>query len=245
MPTAPTPTTRDLMARPSAGDRSPGPQVLHRAIAILTVVGESEDQLTLTSIAARTGLPLSTAYRLSQALLHGGLLERSGDGDFYRVGAGMVALAAPAMHRLDVQLVAPHLYSLAGDIEITASLGMPGEDDVVTVCSARPTHKFCGNQLPGARQALAGSAMGMAVLAFHRGPPAGPLERVRRLGYADGTGTQGEHVRAIAVPVFGVDGLVWGSIGVQALRRRLTDDLVHDILPVMQQHARRIGSRRN
>ena len=233
------------MARHSAGEGPPGPQVLHRAIAILTAVGESEDQLTLTSIAARTGLPLSTAYRLSQALLHGGLLERSADGEYYRVGAGMVALAAPALHRLNVQTVAPQLYSLAGDIGITASLGMPEDNDVVTVCSARPVQKFCGNQLPGSRQALADSAMGMAMLAFHRRPAVATLERVRRRGYADTVGTQGDHVRAIAVPVFGEDGLVWGSVGVQALRRRLTDELVRDILPVIQQHARRIGARQN
>lgn len=232
------------MARHSAGETPPGPQVLHRAIAILTAVGESEDELTLTSIAARTGLPLSTAYRLSQALLHGGLLERSADGEYYRVGAGMVALAAPALHRLNLQAVAPHLHSLAGDIEITASLGMPEDDDVVTVCSARPVQRFCGHQLPGSRQALSDSAMGMAMLAFGRGPAVAELERVRRWGYADAIGTQGEHVRAIAVPVFGDDGRVWGSVGVQALRRRLTDDLVRDILPVMKQHAGRIGARR-
>ncbi|MGU3497263.1 IclR family transcriptional regulator [Mycobacterium sp. C31M] len=233
------------MARPSAGDAAPGPQVLHRAIAILTAVGESADQLTLTSISARTGLPLSTAYRLSQALVHGGLLERSADGDHYRVGAGMVALAAPALHRLNVQALAPHLHSLAGDIDITANLGVPEDDEVVTVCSARPVHRFCGNQLPGARQALSGSAMGMAMLAFDRGVNNSAMEQVRRLGYAESTGPQGAHVRAIAVPVFGGDGRVWGSVGVQALRRRLTDDVVRDILPVMRRHARHIGSRRN
>ncbi|MCV7431174.1 IclR family transcriptional regulator [Mycolicibacterium bacteremicum] len=233
------------MARHSDGEAPPGPQVLHRAIAILTAVGESEDRLTLTSIAARTGLPLSTAYRLSQALLHGGLLERSADGEFYRVGAGMVALAAPALHRLNVQTVAPYLHSLAGEIGITASLGMAEDDDVVTICSARPVQRFCGNQLPGSRQALADSAMGMAMQAFHRGPAAPTLERVRRLGYADTTGTQGDHVRAIAVPVFDRGGQVWGAVGVQALRRRLTDELVRDIIPAIQQQARRIGAHRD
>ena len=226
-----------------AGEPPPGPQVLHRAIAILTVVGESADQLTLTSIAARTGLPLSTVYRLSQGLLHGGLLERSDDGERYRVGSGMVALAAPALHRLDVQTLAPHLYSLATDIEITANLGLPEDDEVVTVCSARPARRFCGNQLPGMRQPLSDSAMGMAMRAFTRRPAAAGLERVRRLGYADSSGPQGTQVRAIAVPIFGGDGQVWGALGVQAMRRRLTDDLVRDIVPRMRQRADRIGSR--
>ncbi|WP_231514619.1 IclR family transcriptional regulator [Mycobacterium sp. URHB0044] len=217
-----------------------GPQSVHRAIAILAAFSDADPELSLTSIAARTGLPVSTTYRLAQALQHSGLLERAGDGDDrYRIGSGLVALAAPALHRLSVQTLAPHLQSLATDIEITASFGVVDHHDMLTVFSARPARRFCGNQLPGPRQPLARSAMGMAVLAFSR-PAEQELALVRRRGYADGTGAQGAHVRAIAVPVLGRDGNAWGAVGVQALRRRLTDELVHDILPVIRRHANRI-----
>lgn len=233
------------MARPSSADRPPGPQVLHRAVAILTAVGDAEPGISLTSLAARTGLPLSTAYRLAQALLHDGLLERAGDDEHYRVGSVLVALAAPAAHRLNVAALTPHLYALAGDIEITASFGLAETDDIVTMCTARPARRFCTNQLPGARQPLAHSAMGMAVGAFTRGQGWSVREQVRRRGYADATGSQGHHVRAIAVPVFDGNGRAWGAVGVQALRRRLTDDLIREILPVMQRHAQRIGTSRD
>jgi DNA-binding IclR family transcriptional regulator len=213
---------------------------VQRAIAVLNAFGDAEPELSLTSIAARTGLPVSTTYRLAQALLNDGLLERSEDGDGYRIGLGLLALATPALHRLRVQSLTPHLYSLAADIEITASFGIPTDDDLLTVLSARPASKFCGNQLPGPRQPLTHSAMGMAVLAFTRGIAEPALESVRRRGYADATGRQGEHVRAIAVPVMGSDGEAWGSIGVQALRQRLTDDLVREILPVIHRHALRM-----
>jgi DNA-binding IclR family transcriptional regulator len=233
------------MVRPSSADRAPGPQVLHRAIAVLTTVGDAEPGLSLTSIAARTGLPLSTAYRLVQALVYDGLLERVGEDERYRVGSGLVALAAPALHRIDMAALTPHLYALAGDIEITASFGLAETDAMVTVCSARPVRRFCTNQLPSARQPLAHSAMGMAAQAFTRGPDWPALEQVRRRGFADTTGSQGHHVRAIAVPVFDGHGRAWGAVGVQALRRRLTDDLIREILPVIQRHAQRIGTSRD
>jgi DNA-binding IclR family transcriptional regulator len=216
-----------------------GPQSVHRAIAILAAFSDADPELSLTSIAARTALPVSTTYRLAQALQHSGLLERAGDGDRYRIGSGLVALAAPALHRLSVHTLAPHLQSLATDIEITASFGVVDHHDMLTVFSARPARRFCDNQLPGPRQPLAHSAMGMAVLAFSR-PAEQELTLVRRRGYADWTGAQGDHVRAIAVPVLGRDGDAWGAVGVQALRRRLTDEVVHDILPVIRRHASRI-----
>lgn len=218
-----------------------GPQAVQRAVAILGVFGEAEPELTLKSISARTGLPVSTAYRLVQALQHSGLLERSDDGRSYRIGSGLVALAAPALHRLNVQTLAPQLHSLAADIEITASFGVADADNMLTVFSARPVTRYCGHQLPGSRQSLAHSAMGMALLAFKRRPTGPALDLVRRRGYADAPGRQGDHVRAIAVPVMGGDGDAWGAVGVQALRRRMTDDLVHEILPAIRRHAHRIA----
>jgi DNA-binding IclR family transcriptional regulator len=230
------------MTRPvGQAEAKAGPQAVQRAVAILGVFSEGEPELSLKSISARTGLPVSTAYRLAQALQHSGLLERSDDGRSYRIGTGLVALTAPALHRLNVQTLAPQLHSLAADIEITASFGIAEADDMFTVFSARPVTRFCGHQLPGSRQSLAHSAMGMAVLAFKRRPTEPALELVRRRGYADASGRQGDHVRAIAVPVMGGDGDAWGAVGVQALRRRMTDDLVHEMLPVIRRHAHRIA----
>ncbi len=230
------------MTRPVRPDQAKaGPQAVQRAVEILGVVSEAEAALSLKSISARTGLPVSTAYRLVQALQHSGLLERTDDGRSYQIGSGLVALAAPAIHRLNVQALAPQLHSLAADIEITASFGVARADHLLTLLSARPVTKFCDHQLPGSRQPLEHSAMGMAVLAFSRRPTRPALELVRRRGYADASGRQGDHVRAIAVPVMGRDGDVWGAVGVQALRRRLTDDLMHEILPAIQRHAHRIS----
>ncbi|MBC2639126.1 MULTISPECIES: IclR family transcriptional regulator [unclassified Rhodococcus (in: high G+C Gram-positive bacteria)] len=226
-----------------------GSQAVERAIAVLACFEGGAADLTLSALAARTGLAVSTAYRIVQALVRGGLLERDERTDCYRVGPSLISLALPSLGRIDAESFAPHLYSLAARLRLTASLGVAKDDVAVTVFSARPPERFCTHQLPGARQPLQSSAMGMAILAFGtafaRGGGAvttrSDLERVRQVGYA-ATLSENREVRAIAVPVLDADGRSRGALGVQALRRRLTDDLVREIVPPMRGVAARIGA---
>ena len=225
-----------------------GSQAVERAIAVLACFEGGVTDLTVSALAARTGLAVSTAYRIVQALVRGGLLERDEHTDCYRVGPSLISLAVPSLGRHDAEAFAPHLYSLAARVKLTASLSVAKDDVAVTVFSARPPERFCTHQLPGARQPLQTSAMGMAILAFgsasaRRGRPASPeLERVRRLGYAAALSSENRDVLAVAVPVLDADGRPRGALGVQALRRRLTDDLVREIVPPMRGVAARIGA---
>ncbi|PBC36358.1 IclR family transcriptional regulator [Rhodococcus sp. ACS1] len=227
-----------------------GSQAVERAIAVLACFEGGATDLTVSALAARTGLAVSTAYRIVQALVRGGLLERDEHTDCYRVGPSLISLAVPSLGRHDAEAFAPHLYSLAARVKLTASLGVAKDDVAVTVFSARPPERFCTHQLPGARQPLQTSAMGMAILAFgtasaRRGssvPVPSDLERVRRRGYAAAFSAENRDVLAVAVPVLDADGRPRGALGVQALRRRLTDDLVREIVPLMRGVAARIGA---
>ena len=49
-----------------------GPQSVHRAVAVLRAFGDAEPELSLTSLAARAQLSVSTTYRLAQALISSG-----------------------------------------------------------------------------------------------------------------------------------------------------------------------------
>lgn len=207
-----------------------GSCAVERAVAVLGCFDDGAAELTVSSLAARTGLPVSSAHRIAQALVRGGLLERAPDG--YRIGSGLISLAVPPLVRLGADACAPQLYALAADIGITASLAVVRGDDALTVFSARPPDRFCDIQIPRARQPVDTSVMGRAVLAFEQlgrrrasRESDVELDRIRRRGFA------------VAVPVFDNGNRPWGAVGVQARRRRLNEPTLRRIVPAMQHTA--------
>lgn len=225
-----------------------GSQAVERAIAVLACFDGGDTELGLGSLAARTGLPVSTAHRIAQALVRGRMLERVPGRDGYRVGPGLFSLAVPPLMRLGVDHWAPDLYALAAEIDLTASLGVARGGEVLSVFSARPPSGGCDGQIPPAGEGIDDSVMGRAILAFGPARPRSPalsaeLELVRRRGYAVELRNERSSILALAVPVFGTDRRPWGAVGVQGGHRRLTDRAVGDVVPAMQRSAARIGRR--
>ncbi|WP_068154682.1 IclR family transcriptional regulator [Rhodococcus phenolicus] len=225
-----------------------GSQAVERAIAVLACFGGGEAEIGVSSLAVRTGLPVSTAHRIAQALVRGRMLERVPGGEGYRVGPGLFSLAVPPLMRLGVDHWAPDLYALAADIDLAASLGVARSGEVLSLFSARPPDGCCDTQIPRSSESIDDSVMGRAILAFGPAQPRPPalaaeLELVRRRGYALEFRSERSSVLALAVPVFGTDRRPWGAVGVQAGRRRLTDRAVGEVVPAMQRAAARIGRR--
>ena len=218
-----------------------GSQSVERAIAVLFAFDGEDAAMSLTDVADRVGLPVSTTHRIVGALVKGRLLDRGADGN-YVIGPGIVDLAARALPELDHSAAAPHLHQLAAEIGITASLGMEVKGEAVTVYSAHPPIRWCNQQIPEPRTALDTSAMGQAIVAFHAGGRRPALRRgaassdVRRRGYSMATTASG--VTAVAVPVFDGAGRVCASIGVQARSARLNRELIGRVVPVMRYTAR-------
>lgn len=237
----------------SSGRARSGAQAVERAIKVLDCFADSTE-LSLTHLAETSGLPKSTTYRIVEALVRGGLLDRDERANRYRVGLRAAALGRRALGPFGLDDVLPQLYALAAGIELTVSLGIVDAEHVVTVFSARPPSGFRDDQLPAARQLLRTSAMGKAVLAFDgataramASPRPEPtaierdLELVRRQGFALSTLVAEDTVRAVGVPVFSGRREVWGALGVQARVVRLTDERVEQIVPGLQRFAGAIG----
>ncbi|PXX64281.1 IclR family transcriptional regulator [Nocardia tenerifensis] len=221
-----------------------GSQAVERAVHLLNCFEGDDPELSISELAHVAGVPVSTAHRLAQALVRGRRLEQDPATDRYRIGQGLATLARPALNRLGIDAAAPHMYALAAGIQITTSLSVADAREAVTVLQARPPVRFCTHQLPRARQPLGSSASGRALLAHRPVPayPAADLDLVRRKGFAveEFEGVD-DHIRSVAVPVFGADKQVWGALSVQARSARLNDELVRDILPAMHRIAVRIG----
>ncbi|MEV0062568.1 helix-turn-helix domain-containing protein [Nocardia sp. NPDC050718] len=222
-----------------------GAQAVDRAVHVLNCFQGSDPELSLSELAQRAGLPVSTTFRLAQALVRGRLLEQDPATDRYRIGHGLACLARPALSRLGLDAAAPHLYALAAGIKITVSLSVPDAEEALTVFQARPPVYFCHNQIPRERSPLSTSAVGHALLAHtpaRADAGTGELfDTVRRRGFAVEEIDSDEPIRAIAVPVLGPDRQVWGALGVQARSVRLDRDLVRAVVPAMHQIAVRIG----
>ncbi|WP_336082242.1 IclR family transcriptional regulator [Nocardia sp. SSK8] len=220
-----------------------GARAVDRAVYVLNCFQGGDPELSLSELAHRAGLPVSTTFRLAQALVRGRLLEQDTATDRYRIGHGLACLARPALSRLGLDAAAPHLYALAAGIKITVSLSVPDDDEALTVFQARPPVSFCHNQIPRERSPLHSSAVGHALLA-HTATGAERRElfdTVRRRGFAVEEIDSAEPIRAVAVPVLGPDKQVWGALGVQARAVRLDHDLVRAVVPAMHQIAVRIG----
>ena len=71
------------------GDRNESQTVL-RACEVLKAFRHLDEELTLTEVMERTGLPKTTTFRLLRTLIHGGLIQRVGAG-VYRNSFGPIA----------------------------------------------------------------------------------------------------------------------------------------------------------
>ncbi len=75
---------------PRPGGADPPKSVLARGLSLLNAFGPADGELSLSELAARTGLAKPTAHRLLGELVNGGFLERTGSG--YRLGMRLFVL---------------------------------------------------------------------------------------------------------------------------------------------------------
>jgi len=215
----------------------PGASLVDRVMAVLNCFGVGHTELTLTQIAAHSGLPLSTARRVTMELESGGYLERLAN-KRYRVGIrlweigsiaprqrGLREAAQPSMHDLyaatqqNVQLVV---------LEGTEALCI----EKISGSAATATLTEIGGRLP-----LHATAVGKCMLAFSGAgllravTEAGLSPRtqytitdperlvrmlceVRRTGLADSREEMTIGAVSVAAPVIAPGGVLRGALGV-------------------------------
>ncbi|MEW5422837.1 IclR family transcriptional regulator [Amorphus sp. 3PC139-8] len=148
-----------------AGDR-PGP--IERYLQILEIVAASARGLTLTDIAALTGLPKATAHRLTRSLVEAGALAT--DDTWYktfRVGDRMWRMlqlgANPNTVESFSQIV---LDELAARFHETCYVVRLGRDNVRSIARSAPDQGHRLHVLPGEVLPPHAAASAKAILAF-------------------------------------------------------------------------------
>ncbi|WP_248256847.1 IclR family transcriptional regulator [Georgenia sp. EYE_87] len=205
-----------------------------KVLAILGAFESGPTAQSLTDIAARSGLPLSTVHRLVRELEEWGALNRDPDGD-YRVGMRLWELGQHAGRQVR-ERARPILQDLFGLTQETAHLAIRSGPDVLFVERIYSSKRVPRAARVGGRLPLHVSAVGKVLLAHEdewfretyllRGLEAmtrstrvdaaalrAELDRITRQGYSITNQEARVGSCSVAVPVFHREGRVGAGLG--------------------------------
>ncbi|MBK6885253.1 MAG: IclR family transcriptional regulator [Tetrasphaera sp.] len=156
------PTARSSAARPGI----PRPSAAGKALAVLACFDRGRPALTLTDLAHRSGLPLSTTHRVVGELATWGALERTAEGS-WQVGLRLweVASACPRTQILrEVSL--PFMQDLYEATHENIQLGVREGTELVFVERIAGHRSIDLKTMVGTRFPLTATGIGMTLLAF-------------------------------------------------------------------------------
>lgn len=237
----------------------PAPSVLAKVFGILTAFDPSHTRLTLSEIAKRSGLPISTTHRLLQDLVEWNALHKGSDGR-YEVGTRMWAIGLLAPLHLELRHAASGpmqdiFFATGENVHIAVLDGNTAlYVDRISGRNSVPIISRAGSRLP-----LHATGVGKVLLAYaddetraaayrqanritrytitEPGKLNAALDEVRNRGFAQTCEEMTLGAASLAVPVFAPDGQVIAALGIVAKSLRV--DLLK-LLPAMQTGSRTI-----
>ncbi|WP_160147066.1 IclR family transcriptional regulator [Thermomonospora echinospora] len=225
---------------------------LAKGLQVLSLFDGTTLSLRTSDIAARTGIPMPTTFRIVSTLEELGYLERTHDGAL-QPGVKVLTLGSAAMRGSGlVQLSDRPLRLLAEATGETVNLGVLVEDRVLYLARLRNADLVTANVHVGSTLPAPYTSMGKLLLAylppdeFDRRitaasftPGAGPnavssvpelrdrLEQIRRDGYAIQDQELAQGLRSVSVPVFGADDLPVAAVNVAVSTARHPESALH------------------
>ena len=241
-------------------------QSIERAFAVLGALADGP--VGVTDVAARVGLPKSTAARMLSSLEREGAVEQVPGETRYRLGPRLVALASGLRDRRGLVAIAhPTLAALAGELGEATGLSVPDGRTVHYVDQADSPNPVQVRDWTGSRIPMHAVSSGQVFLA-HLPPPglarflAEPLERftartltdagallerlrdVRRDGHAWVREEFAEGISSVAAPIAGADGEVIAAVHVHGPTYRFPAPGAEAAIAVaVRAAAARIGAR--
>lgn len=164
------------MSDPDSDDAYLSPPV-QRAARLLRHIAEGDPVVNMARSARELGINRTTLLRLLHTLEAERLIERrGGDAQGWRIGFGLIGMAAQAFFSEDlVQVAVPVLTRLAEATGLSAHLGVLDGREVVYLVRRTPNHAFASNIRVGSRLPAHAANMGRIILAHM------PVEKVTRL----------------------------------------------------------------
>ena len=220
-------------------------RAVDRAVQILSSFDDGHAEQGASEIAQATGLHKATAHRIIMTLLSSGFLERTSDGERFKLGLRIVGLGLGALRRLDVRRVAqPYMQMLVDDLEEICTLGVFDHGQVLYVEVVNSNHSLTIAARVGRHLPAHCTASGKVLLTFL--PPDvvesllnAPLEAytektitspdrlreeldvIRKRGYAIADEELEEGIWAISAPVRDIDQQVIAAMSIPFPTNRL------------------------
>ena len=241
-------------------------QSVDRALNVLDLLAQ-RGEVGVTELAAELAVHKSTAFRLVTALERRQLVEQVGDRGKYRLGLGILRLAAATTGRLDVtresQVVCERL---AHDLGETVNIAILNEGSAVNVLQEFGNAAIGSRNWIGRRTPLHATSSGKVLLAhadpaLRRAALAEPLEQyteqtvtdlaelrrqldeVRERGWAATNEELEVGLTAIAAPVRNAHGDVICSMSLSGPTFRLPPERVEEVVPQLVEAADELSHR--
>lgn len=254
----------------NSGDTS-GVQSVERALSILEVLSEEEGPMSISDLADRVGLKVSTVHRLLNTLILKGFVKQDEETSKYRLTLKLLRMGRTALGYYDLRTTAkPYLHELVERCNETANLAVLDGGDVVYIDQLESKNLIIVKMFAkiGSRGPAHCTATGKVLLAsledeeldkiLNKMPlerftsktitdPAllrKELARVRKNGYALDLGERDEGVRCVAAPVRNYEGKVIAAISVSGPSIRITDYyLYNELISIVCEVAKKLSEK--
>lgn len=219
---------------------------VERACDLLELLAYFRQELTLSELSRRLGIPKSTLHCLVSTLVTRGYLQRGKDGHHFSLGYRLSEFAVDFSVQSQLRTMChPHMVAVVRKLDLTALLAVLVGLEAVTIASVESQHDNGGGAWIGRHIEVHCTAQGKALIAYHsdlelerlllKHRPSiytaktmanldalkAALREVRVNGYAVNDEEHVLGIRAVAAPIFDYTGSVVASLSLRAPTPRM------------------------
>jgi DNA-binding IclR family transcriptional regulator len=247
-------------------DDTYGVRAVERAVGVLAALAASETPQTLTEIATRVGLSVTTTFRLLRTLQAQRLAHNNEHGR-YTLGARILEFGHAYVRQLDIIAIArPFLVAARNRVNETVGLAVRSGDAWVPITSVQAMHQIRRVMQPGEPTPLYASGIGKLLLS---GEPEAEIEAyiartqmvpfsattitdpdtmrsqihaIRQRGYAVSMNERGAGGVGISAPIFDHEGTIVAAMTIGAPVSRYTPEVGEACIAAALEAARGISA---
>jgi len=233
-------------------------QTVERISAILDIIGESPEGMSIREVSSQLDLPKGTVHRLLSSLIYVGYIRQDAGSRNYFLGLKLLDLGGLVASQLDLRkIAAPLLHALADKTRETVHMVVWDQDEVVYIEKVEPLVDMGGLRMAsriGSRNPAHSCAVGKIFLSHlspneledfisGKGLPVRTsntitddvvlrqeLHAIREQGYALDNEENEKGIRCIGAPVLGESGTPVAAISVSGPAFRVTKKLAQEVL---------------